>query len=56
MNEKLRKYLYMVEIKVIGPGVYNVEYSPPRWGGNKIKRFKDGEKNQKLEKKKKENF
>ena len=25
-------------------------------GGNKIKRFGDGEKNQKLEKKKKENF
>ena len=31
-------------------GLYKVE------GGNKIKRFGDGEKNQKLEKKKKENF
>ena len=29
---------------------------PPGGGGNKIKRFGDGEKNQKLEKKKKENF
>ena len=38
------------------PGVYKVEYSPPRWGGNKIKRFGDGEENQKFEKKKKENF
>ena len=38
-------------------GVYNVEYSPPPvGGGNKIKWFGDGEENQKLEKKKKENF
>ena len=42
-----------VEIKT---GVYNVEYSPPRGGGNKIKWFGDGEENQKLEKEKKENF
>ena len=29
---------------------------PPGGGGNKIKWFGDGEENQKLEKKKKENF
>ena len=29
---------------------------PPRWGGNKIKWFGDGEENQKLEKKKKKFF
>ena len=39
------------------PGVYKVEYfPPPGGGGNKIKRFGDGEENQKFEKKKKENF
>ena len=37
-------------------GVYKVEHSPPAGGGNKIKGFGDGEKNQKLKKKKKENF
>ena len=38
-------------------GMYKVEYSPPPvGGGNKIKRFGDGEKNQNQEKKKKENF
>ena len=38
-------------------GVYKVEYSPPPVEeGNKIKRFGDGEENQKFEKKKKENF
>ena len=37
-------------------GVYKVEYSPPPVGGNKIKGFGDGEENQKLENKKKENF
>ena len=43
---------------VVLAGVYNVEYSLPRGGGgeNKIKWFGDGEENQKLEKKKKENL
>ena len=36
-------------------GVYKVEYSPPAHltGGNKIKGFRDGEIDQKLEQKKK---
>ena len=37
------------------PGVYKVEHSPHR-GGNKIKGFEDGEKNQKLKNNKKRNF
>ena len=38
-------------------GVYKVEHSPPPGGGgNKIKGFGDGEKNQKLKKKTKEYF
>ena len=37
-------------------GCIKLSIPPPGGGGNKIKGFGDGEENQKLEKKKKENF
>ena len=40
----------------IETGVYEVEYSPLPRGGKEIKGFRDGEKNQKLEKRKTESF
>ena len=55
-NVKKSKVMLFGKVKS-NAGVYNVEYSPPPvGGGNKIKWFGDGEENQKLEKKKKENF